>query len=157
MKGKKQFVSLAVVTAMLSALIACTGNQQLSRGTQGAGMGAIGGAILGQAIGHDTEATLLGTAIGTILGYIVANEMDKTDRQMLNQIYETTPSGRPVSWVNPDNGNNYQVIAQPAYPNPQDSNQYCRKAEIIATIDGQPQKTYTTACRNNRGEWVLRN
>ncbi len=157
MKEKKQLIGLTLIAVMLSTIIACTGHQPISRAGQGAGMGAAAGAILGQAIGRDTEATLLGTAIGTILGYIVGNEMDKTDRQMLNQVYETTPSGRPVSWVNPDNGNNYQVIAQPAYPNPQNRNQYCRKAEIIATIDGQAQKTYTTACRNSRGEWVLRN
>ncbi len=157
MKEIQQLISFSLIVALLLALVACTSNQQLTRGGQAAGMGAIGGAILGQAIGHDTEATLIGTAIGTILGYIVANEMDKMDRQMLNQVYEMTPSGRPVSWVNPDNGNNYEVIAQPAYPNPQNSSQFCRKAEIIATIDGQPQRTYTTACRNNRGEWVLRN
>lgn len=152
----KQSISFALIGALLLSLAACA-DQQLSRGGQGAGMGAAGGAILGQAIGRSTEATLIGTAIGTVLGYIVGNEMDKVDRQQLNNVYETAPSGHPVTWVNPDNGNNYQVIPQPAYTNPRNSSQYCRKAEILATIDGQAQKTFTTACRNNRGEWVLQN
>jgi hypothetical protein len=33
----------------------------------------------------------------------------------------------------------------------------CRQAEIIAVIDGKTEKTYTTACRNDVGQWVLQN
>lgn len=152
----KNWISFALIALLMLSLVACAANQPISRGGKGAGIGAAGGAILGQAIGRSTEATLIGGAIGSLLGYIVGNEMDKTDRQQLNYAYETAPAGQPVSWVNPDSGNNYQVIPQAAYANPQ-TNQPCRKAEIIATIDGKAQKTYTTACRNSQGEWVLQN
>ena len=153
-----KIITVTIVGALIFALSGCANNNYgITKGTTGAGVGAAGGAILGQAIGHDTEATLLGAAIGTVLGYIVGNEMDKMDRMQLNQVYETAPSGQPVSWTNPDTGNNYQVVAQPAYSNPQNQQAPCRKAEILATIDGQAQKTYTTACRNSRGEWVVRN
>ena len=150
----KKFVLPLVVLAML--LSSCA-ESQFSKGQQGAGFGAAGGALIGQAIGRNTEATLIGAAVGTMLGYIVGNEMDKYDRQQLNQVYETAPSGRTSTWKNPDNGNAYQVTPQPAYTQPKQPDRPCRQAEILATIDGRTEKTYTTACRNNQGQWVLQN
>jgi surface antigen len=150
-----RLVSLFMVGLMMLVMSSCA-DIGMNKGPQGAIGGAAGGAILGQAIGRNTEATLIGAALGTVLGYIVGNEMDKTDKQQLNNAYERGPSGQPVAWVNPDSGNNYQVIPQPAYTNPT-NNQLCREAEILATIDGQAQTTKTTACRNAQGQWVLRN
>ena len=147
---------LGLLPILLLTLTSCA-NQQLSRGTQGAGIGAAGGAIVGQAIGRNTEATLIGAAVGTMLGYIVGNEMDKYDKRELNQTYEFGPSGQTTTWQNPDSGNSYQVTPQPAYIPPQNPNTFCRRAEILATIDGKTQKTYTTACRNSMGQWELQN
>ncbi len=147
-----RYIALCAAVVLLAS---CAGTD-LNKGQQGAIGGAAGGALLGQAIGRNTEATLIGAAVGTMLGYIVGNEMDKYDKQQLNNAYERGPSGQPVSWVNPDTGNNYQVTPQRPYTN-QANNQVCREAEIMATIDGRPQKTYTTACRNSQGQWVLRN
>jgi surface antigen len=90
-----------------------------------------------------------------MLGYIVGNEMDKFDKRQLNYAYERGPSGQSVAWVNPDSGNSYQVVPQPAYTG--GGNRVCRQAEIVATIDGNPETTYSTACRNNQGQWVLQN
>ena len=140
----------------LSLLISSCGTQ-LTKGQSGAGIGAAGGALIGQAIGRNTEATLIGAAVGTMLGYIVGNEMDKYDRQELNHVYERGVSGQSSSWRNPDTGNTYQVIPQPAYPSSTSEQTPCRQAEILATIDGKTEKTYTTACRNSEGQWVLRN
>lgn len=149
-------ISVMVLGSLLLVVTSCAEYNSMNKGKKGAIGGAAGGALIGQAIGRNTEATLIGAAVGTMLGYIVGNEMDKYDRQQLNYAYERGPSGQPVTWVNPDTGNNYQVVPQPAYNSPT-SNQVCREAEIMATIDGQPQKTLTTACRNDRGQWVLRN
>ena len=149
-------LSLFLLPVIIAFSLASCG-PQYSKGTQGAGIGAAGGAIAGQAIGRSTEATLIGAAVGTLLGYIVGNEMDKYDRQQLNQTYEYAPSGQPTSWHNPDNGNSYQVVPQPAYTQPSQPDRPCRKAEILATIDGRTEKTYTTACRNSVGQWVLQN
>lgn len=146
-----RLISLALAGAMLLTMSSCA---EMNKGQTGAVGGAAGGALIGQAIGRSTEATLIGMAVGTMVGYIVGNEMDKNDRQQLNRAYESGPSGQPVSWVNPDSGNNYQVTPQPAYNNTS-TNQVCRKAEINATIDGKPQNTVTTACRNAEGQWVL--
>lgn len=149
-------ISVLLVGTLVLVLSSCTEYTGMNKGQTGAVGGAAGGALLGQAIGRNTEATLIGAAIGTVLGYIVGNEMDKYDRQQLNYAYERGPSGQPVTWVNPDSGNNYQVTPQPAYTN-SSTNQVCRKAEIMATIDGKPEKTITTACRNSQGQWVLAN
>jgi len=151
-----RLIALTLVGAMLLLLTSCAEIDSMSKGAKGAAGGAAGGALIGQAIGRSTEATLIGMAVGTVLGYIVGNEMDKSDRQQLNHAYETGPSGQPVTWVNPDSGKNYQVTPQPAYTNTS-TNQTCRKAELTGTVDGKPQTTVTTACRNAEGQWVLTN
>jgi surface antigen len=130
---------------------------EYSKGGQGALIGAGSGAIIGQAIGRNKEATLIGIAVGTLIGYIVGNEMDKYDRTQLNHAYEFGPSGQSTAWRNPDNGKSYQVIPQPAYTQPSQPERPCRRAEILATIDGRTEKTYTTACRNSAGNWELEN
>lgn len=146
-------VYVALLLCSLFLLTSCA-NTGMTKGSQGAIGGAAGGALIGQAIGHNTEATLIGMAVGTMLGYIVGNEMDKYDRQQLNHVYARGVSGTTSAWINPDNGNQYSVTPQPAYSNP-NSNQPCRKAEIIATIDGKEEKTYSTACRDSSGHWQL--
>lgn len=123
-----------------------------NKGQTGALGGAAGGAIVGQAIGRSTEGTLIGAAVGGLLGYIVGNEMDKYDRDHLNQAYETSPSQQTSTWVNPDNGNRYAVTPAPAYRDR--SGRDCREAEILSTIEGKAEKTMATACREN-GRWVV--
>ncbi|WP_028319046.1 glycine zipper domain-containing protein [Desulfobulbus elongatus] len=142
---------LRVVFALLAllALSSCA-----TRGQTGALGGAAGGALIGQAIGHSTGATLIGAAVGAGLGYIIGNEMDKYDRDRLSNVYESGPSNRRSSWVNPDSGNRYSVTPQPAYQS-SGTQQVCRRAEINAVIDGKSQRTYSTACRNSYGEWEL--
>jgi surface antigen len=142
---KKYLLLSLLVTPLLTTSCA-------TRGQTGALGGAAGGALLGQAIGHNTGGTLIGAAVGGLLGYIVGNEMDKYDRDQLNQTYETAPSHQTTTWVNPDNGNHYRVTPQPAYQGPRGQN--CREAEILATIDGKAEKTVATACREN-GQWVV--
>lgn len=143
----KKSLILCVVLAPLLLNNSC-----VTKGQTGALGGAAGGAILGQAIGHNTSGTLIGAAVGGLLGYIVGNEMDKFDRDQLNQAYETSPSRQTTTWKNPDNGHHYAVTPQPAY---QDRNgRNCREAEILATIDGKAEKTMATACREN-GRWVV--
>lgn len=145
------------LTGLMALMVTSCANVDMNKGKQGALGGAAGGALLGQAIGRNTEATLIGAAVGTMLGYVVGNEMDKYDRRELNQAYEFTPSGQTTSWQNPDSGNAYAVTPQPAYTAPSYPESPCRQAEILATIDGQTERTYTTACRNSQGQWELRN
>ena len=140
------------ILAILSILL-LTSCSSMNKAQVGGVGGAGAGAIIGQAIGHNTEATLIGMAVGGMLGYIVGNEMDKYDRQQLNHVYERGVSGQTSSWVNPDKGTQYRVTPQPAYT--ASNNQVCRKAEVTAIIDGKAEKTYTTACRDDYGQWQL--
>ena len=145
----KVYSVIAILALLL--LSSCANKAQT-----GAAGGAAAGAIIGQAIGHNTGGTLIGAAVGTMLGYIVGNEMDKYDRQQLDHMYERGVSNQRSSWVNPDTGNQYNVTPQPAYQNPS-TQQICRRAEIEAVIDGKRERTVSTACRSEHGEWVLQN
>ena len=141
---------VSVLALLFLMLLASCAN----RAQTGAAGGAAAGALIGQAIGHNTEGTLIGAAVGTMLGYIVGSEMDKYDRQQLDHMYERGVSNQRSTWVNPDTGNQYTVTPQPAYQEPS-SRRVCRRAEIEAVIDGRPERTYSTACRNEYGQWEL--
>ena len=141
---------VSVLALLFLMLLASCAN----RAQTGAAGGAAAGALIGQAIGHNTGGTLIGAAVGTMLGYIVGNEMDKYDRQQLDHMYERGVSNQRSTWVNPDTGNQYTVTPQPAYQEPS-SRRVCRRAEIEAVIDGRPERTYSTACRNEYGQWEL--
>ena len=141
---------VSVLALLFLMLLASCAN----RAQTGAAGGAAAGALIGQAIGHNTGGTLIGAAVGTMLGYIVGSEMDKYDRQQLDHMYERGVSNQRSTWVNPDTGNQYTVTPQPAYQEPS-SRRVCRRAEIEAVIDGRPERTYRTACRNEYGQWEL--
>lgn len=121
-------------------LTTCAGILLLSQNVQagdaaqtGAWGGAAGGALLGQAIGRNTSGTLLGTAIGGLLGYMIGNETDKEQ-------------GRPI-----------QAYSQPPVVVQQYeavNNANCREVEVLAQVDGRPERVYATACYEN-GVWVL--
>ena len=84
--------------------------------TSGAGTGALAGGLLGALVaGNKTEGALIGAVIGGLAGYAIGNEMDKHDRQQLNQVYETGQSDTVSTWVNPDSGNSYNVTPKRAY------------------------------------------
>ena len=142
---------LHIICALLAV---ATLSSCATRGQTGALGGAAGGALIGQAIGRNTGGTLIGAAVGAGLGYLIGNEMDKYDRDRLSGVYERGPSNQRSAWVNPDTGAQYSVTPQPAYQNP-NTGRVCRRAEVNAMIDGRPQRTFTTACRNAYGEWEL--
>jgi len=71
----KRFAMAAVAAAMLPGLGACSGMSRQDRGTAiGAGVGAVGGAIL---TGGSTIGTLGGAAVGGVIGH----ETSKPDKK----------------------------------------------------------------------------
>lgn len=144
----KQIILLILIAFIATACMAAQ-----NRAQQGGTQGAVAGAVIGQAIGRNTEGTLLGAAIGGILGYMIGNEMDKMDRQRLNNVYEYTPDNTTSEWVNPNTGNEYEATPVRTYREPQ-THKNCREVELLATVDGKAEKTYTTACRED-GRWIL--
>ncbi len=123
-----------------------------TRAQSGMGAGAAAGAIAGQAIGRNTGGTLIGAAIGALLGYAIGNELDKADQANISAAYENSPDGRTSRWTNPNTGNEFAVTPQNTYKN--NYNQDCREAEILATIDGKPEKIIQKACRDQYGNWI---
>lgn len=150
---KKHGLQMTAVAIIFMLAIAGCATTNPSKGTGGAAIGAATGAVVGQAIGRNTTGTLLGAAVGGLLGYIVGNEMDKSDQAQLSQVYESSPSHQRTQWVNPDSKRSYAVTPKPAYTQP--SGQVCREAEILATVDGRPEKVVSTACRDHEGRWVI--
>lgn len=98
-------------------------------------LGAGSGALIGQAVGRNTKGTLAGAAVGAVLGYAIGNEVDKEG------VY------RPVSQATV-----YQqprmVVVRP------ESQEVCREAEVLATIDGRAETLHGTACWQD-GEWLM--
>lgn len=146
---KKTPVIFLLIASLL--LVSCTHGQKHG---EGAILGGMAGAAIGQMAGRSTEATLIGILAGAAFGFLVGQEMDRYDRARMNTVYETAPSGTSQEWVNPDTGNRYEVVPQPARRDPQ-TQRYCRDAEVLAVIDGKAERTKATACRDNSGQWVV--
>lgn len=108
-----------------------------SNGIDGLLLGAGGGALLGQAIGRNTKGTLIGAAVGTMVGYAIGNEMDKG----------RTPRAPGYGYQPPLDEPPRAVALRP------ESMEYCREAEMLATIDGRAEKVYGKACLQD-GVWV---
>jgi len=83
---KKQYrVFLAAASAsLIMSGCASTGT---SKTTDGALIGAAGGALIGQAIGHNTGSTLAGAAIGGLAGAAIGHNEEKKDRRYYRDSY----------------------------------------------------------------------
>jgi len=122
-------------------------------GVYGLILGAGGGALVGQAIGRNTEGTLIGTAVGGMLGYIIGNERDKRGDLLVRTSYRRPQPVRQRSgypYEPEGHGYNHQETTTyyPASP-------ICRQTEILATVDGRPERLFGTACLVN-GSWVAK-
>jgi len=71
--AKQKYIHSAVVAAMLLGLGACSGMSSQDKSTAiGAGVGAVGGAVL-------TDGNALGTVGGAAVGGIIGHEINKDD------------------------------------------------------------------------------
>jgi len=125
-----------------------------NKAQSGAGTVALAGGLIGALVAKDKgQGAVIGAVIGGLAGYAIGNEMDKYDRQKLNQVYETGQSNTASSWVNPDSGNSYNVTPGKAYEGPR--GRPCREARMEAVINGKPETVVTKACRAEDGVWEL--
>jgi len=148
-------VTLTLLASMLLLMMtSCADDGTMTSGGKGSIGGAAGGAVIGQALGRNRYATVMVAAMGGILGYLIGEEMDKSDTEKLNRALESGEAGKPISWKNPDTGDAYQVIPQDFYTD-DSTQQKCRNADLIATLEGKEEKTKTKACRSSDGHWVL--
>ncbi|MBF0165487.1 MAG: glycine zipper 2TM domain-containing protein [Magnetococcales bacterium] len=144
-------MSCVVAIAVAPFISGCMEN----RAQQGAGVGALGGGLVGSLVGpskNKEQNALIGAAIGGLLGYTVGNEMDKNDKARLNNVLETVPSRQTTTWVNPDTRAEYAVTPQPSY---RSEGRDCRQAEISSIINGKRETVVKTACRRPDGRWDI--
>ncbi len=154
----------AAIVALSLAGCAQTGDSAggegwgLNKQTGGTLIGALGGGLVGSQFGSGS-GKLAATAAGTLLGAFVGNEvgqsLDRADQAYAKpadqKALETAPTGQSIAWNNPDNGHSGTITPEKTYQAP--SGQYCREFQQTVTINGQPQQSYGTACRQPDGSW----
>jgi surface antigen len=121
-------------------------------------LGAAAGGYAGSHIGDGTgqlAATGAGVLLGGLIGREIGGSMDQLDPACVGHFMESTPPYESVQWQAPRGGTDYRLMPSETY---QDENgQYCREYTAEATVDGKPQQTYGTACRQPDGSWRLIN
>ncbi len=148
----KTWTAILAILGLVAGL-ALAGCQ--TKAQQGAGLGALGGGLVGSLVGpskNREQNALIGAAIGGLLGYTIGNEMDKNDLQRVNRAYETMPDHQTTRWVNPNSGNSYAVTPQETH---EIDGRPCRKAVIEAMVDGKRERVTKTACRRSDGTWEI--
>lgn len=138
----------AAALMMIAASCASTGHRSTT-----VDIGPVEKGAIGQISGQAAEVTIVDASGDTVVHHIVNIEMDSFDRRQLNYAYERGPIGQPVAWVNPDTGNNYQVISQSVSKD--DLGRICRQSELVVQIGGTHESFNLIACRNLEGGWVL--
>jgi len=136
--------------------IALTGCQNMSNADVGTMTGAVAGGLLGSTIGQgrgQVVAIAAGAAAGALVGNAIGKSMDAQDRMKMNNALESNTVGQPAYWNNKNTGARYKVT--PVRNVSVDNNKYCREYQTVATINGQQQKMYGTACRQPDGSWKV--
>lgn len=121
------------------------------------GVGTLTGGVVGGLIGSQfgggsgkVAAAAGGALLGAYLGGNIGRTMDRLDRLEMQRALETAPTGRVITWSNPDSGNRYTVQPTRTYYSNQ---QPCREYITKAIIGGRPQQIYGKACRQTDGSW----
>jgi surface antigen len=141
-----------IVALLLAALTACAGGVggYGPKTTTGAAAGGAAGGLIGSELGGPA-ATAAGVLLGGLLGGAVGQQMDTHDYYQMRNSLETSRTGQPTEWHNPDTGAQYQVTPTKTYDN--QSGQPCREFNTTAMIDGRRQNVHGVACREGDGSW----
>jgi surface antigen len=148
----KQLITTLFAALLSFSLVACsssTPNQDV-----GTVAGAVAGGLLGSTIGQGNGQVLaigVGALTGAYLGSQIGKSMDEQDRMRMNAALNNNSVGEPTYWRNAKTGTHYKVVATKNVT--VHHNKYCREYQTTATINGQQQKMYGTACRQPDGSW----
>lgn len=85
------------------------------------------------------------------IGGNVGKLLDENDNARINQVLETTKTNQSVSWTNAGANATYTVTPTRTFSSP--TGEPCRDFTTTAVISGQNESVYSTACRDNLGEW----
>lgn len=147
------YSKIALAILMAVTLSACS--TAPTKQDQGVLIGAIAGGLLGNTVGGGTGrvlATFVGTVAGAAIGGSIGRSMDETDRLNAAAAFENVRSGVPSTWVNPDTGYEYVVTPNNTYESDEGP---CREYTMDATIGGNTEQVYGTACRQADGSWQI--
>lgn len=147
----KTAISLILMIAILAGC-------QTTKAQNAAMLGTLAGATVGAlTFKNKNSGAAIGGGAGMLVGYIVGNEMEKYDaydQQQLSNTLETTPSGQPSQWVNPDSRTYYEAVPEP--PRQYNNGRVERDVTMrMRMADGSTQTVYAKAYRLPDGTWQL--
>lgn len=149
---------LCLAALLAATLAACeTPPPPDARQQAGTAIGAVVGGLLGNQVGQGggrAAATILGALAGGAIGNAIGRSMDDTDRMRTASVLESSPTGAPTRWRNPDTGHEYVVVPTRTYASAQGP---CREYTMDVVIGGRIEKAYGTACRQADGSWRAQN
>lgn len=154
--------SLFAVAILSVALVGCIANQNGGNKTLvGTLMGGALGGWAGSNIGGGTgklAATAGGALLGAFLGNSIGASLDRADRlaaaQTTQVALETAPTGRSVSWSNPDyRRQTYGRVTPRRTYTDYRTRQICREYTHDITISGRQETMVGRACRQTDGTW----
>lgn len=137
--------------------ISLTGCTSMNNEGVGTITGGVVGGLLGSQFGGGSgkvAAVAGGALIGAFLGGKIGQTMDRQDRLEMQRALETAPTGRAITWKNPDTGYRYTVQPTRTYYT---DKQACREYITKAIIGGRMQQIYGKACRSADGSWRVVN
>lgn len=146
--------ALALASVLALGGCATPPNQEQVGMVVGGILGGIAGSHVGGGHGR-TAAIIVGTMAGAAIGGAIGRSMDETDRLKAARVLETTRTGVPSSWHNPDTGYDYSLT--PTKTIDSGSSGPCREYTMDATIGGKREQVYGTACRQADGSWKIEN
>lgn len=119
---------------------------------------AVGGYVGSQVVDGDAKVVAIagGAVIGAIVGGKIGRSMDKADHYCVGQALEYAEQGRPVSWTDSRDNTRYRVTTLETFKSGWED-QYCRRYQAAAVINGREETTTGTACRTPDGQWQLMN
>src|SRR5262245_10866499 len=159
-EGELMSRSMLQMTAVIMLLVVCTAGCATIEDNPKASIGAFGGAAFGGLIAAAAGgggAAIAGAVIGgALLGGLAGNMLDQRDKRLAaeaqQRALESTPTGTPAAWNNPDSGHSGRVTPVRTY---QSGGTYCREFQSDVVIDGKPDKAWGTACRQPDGSWKV--
>jgi outer membrane protein OmpA-like peptidoglycan-associated protein len=86
MKNTHKAIGLGITTAFLLSACAEIENSPPKNTIQGAGIGAVGGAVAGLILGDDAKDVMIGAAAGAVIGGVVGNRLDAQEAALRDSL-----------------------------------------------------------------------
>lgn len=141
---QKALIIIVFVTTLLCG--GCAANNAQT----GAGLGSLGGALVGALTSKDKViGAAFGAAGGALAGYVLGNEIDKYEAKQIGHTAESLPSGKTKRWINPDTGKRYAATPKPAV---------VRKGKIqrdVVLRAESGERIHVTVERERAGKWRI--